>query len=359
MRRRKGSLHAATRTWSSRTCRACTRLSPYSPEEVVTRDYLLEGGPDAVVNLVDATNLERNLYLTTQILDLGVPVVVALNMMDLVKKNGDKIDVARLVEAAGLPRRRDDGAQGARHGRAHGNRRARREGRKARRAEDALRRAGGRGHREDRGHPGQPRVLGNRALVRHQAVRRRGAHRCRHEAQRCRSQGGRGDPRRGGGQARRRRREHHYVRALQRHHARRRRDDEALAQGHDHHAEDRPRGDEPLAGPAHLRGGHGARVLPGHLRGHGRGHRLGQRRRLRRRLSVHRRRGLRRGRGRMGRVRGRRRGGRCERGGAGAVGRRGARPLRRLVRSMDPRFGSGDRRMPSKRPTSPRGSRAS
>ena len=78
-------------------------LSPYSPEEIVARDYLLDGGPDVVVNLVDATNLERNLYLTTQILDLGVPVVVALNMMDLVRKNGDKIDVAVLSKRLGCP----------------------------------------------------------------------------------------------------------------------------------------------------------------------------------------------------------------------------------------------------------------
>ena len=78
-------------------------LSPYSPEEIVTRDYLLDGGPNVVVNLVDATNLERNLYLTTQILDLGVPVVVALNMMDLVKKNGDKIDVDALSKQLGCP----------------------------------------------------------------------------------------------------------------------------------------------------------------------------------------------------------------------------------------------------------------
>ena len=78
-------------------------LSPYSPEEIVTRDYLLDGGPDVVVNLVDATNLERNLYLTTQILDLGVPVVVALNMMDLVKKSGDKIDVDGLSKRWGCP----------------------------------------------------------------------------------------------------------------------------------------------------------------------------------------------------------------------------------------------------------------
>lgn len=78
-------------------------LSPYSPEEIVTRDYLLDGGPNVVVNLVDATNLERNLYLTTQILDLGLPVVVALNMMDLVKKSGDKIDVAGLSKQLGCP----------------------------------------------------------------------------------------------------------------------------------------------------------------------------------------------------------------------------------------------------------------
>lgn len=78
-------------------------LSPYSPEEIVTRDYLLDARPDAVINLVDATNLERNLYLTTQILDLGLPVVVALNMMDLVEKNGDKIDVATLTKRLGCP----------------------------------------------------------------------------------------------------------------------------------------------------------------------------------------------------------------------------------------------------------------
>lgn len=78
-------------------------LSPYSPEEIVTRDYLLDGRPDAVINLVDATNLERNLYLTMQILDLGLPVVVALNMMDLVEKNGDKIDVAKLSKKLGCP----------------------------------------------------------------------------------------------------------------------------------------------------------------------------------------------------------------------------------------------------------------
>ena len=78
-------------------------LSPYTPEEIVTRDYLMSGQPDVVVNLVDATNLERNLYLTTQILDLGLPVVIALNMMDLVRKNGDEIDVESLSRKLGCP----------------------------------------------------------------------------------------------------------------------------------------------------------------------------------------------------------------------------------------------------------------
>ena len=78
-------------------------LSPYSPEEIVARDYLLDGNPDVVINLVDATNLERNLYLTMQIIDTGLPVVLALNMMDLVEKNGDKIDVAKLSKKLGCP----------------------------------------------------------------------------------------------------------------------------------------------------------------------------------------------------------------------------------------------------------------
>ncbi len=78
-------------------------LSPFSPEEIVTRDFLLSGAPDVVINIVDATNLERNLYLTTQIVNLGVPVVVALNMMDLVEKAGDEIDVAGLSAKLGCP----------------------------------------------------------------------------------------------------------------------------------------------------------------------------------------------------------------------------------------------------------------
>lgn len=71
-------------------------LSPYSPEEVVTRNYLVNEHPDAILNIIDGTNIERNLYLTTQLIDLGHPVVIAINMMDLVRKNGDVIDVEML-----------------------------------------------------------------------------------------------------------------------------------------------------------------------------------------------------------------------------------------------------------------------
>ncbi len=76
-------------------------LSPYTPEEIVTRDYLMSGDANVVVNIVDGTNLERNLYLTTQVIDLGLPVVLALNMMDLVEKNGDRIDIDRLSQDLG------------------------------------------------------------------------------------------------------------------------------------------------------------------------------------------------------------------------------------------------------------------
>ena len=76
-------------------------LSPYTPEEVVARRYLVEGRPDVILNIVDASNLERNLYLTTQLLELGIPTVVALNMMDAVEKRGDKIDTAGLAKRLG------------------------------------------------------------------------------------------------------------------------------------------------------------------------------------------------------------------------------------------------------------------
>ena len=76
-------------------------LSPYTLEEVVTRDFLINERPDVILNIVDASNLERNLYLTTQLLEVGIPVVVALNMMDVVNKNGDEIDLNKLSAALG------------------------------------------------------------------------------------------------------------------------------------------------------------------------------------------------------------------------------------------------------------------
>ena len=78
-------------------------LSPYTLEEVVTRNFMLDDKPDAVINIVDASNIERNLYLTTQVLELGIPTVIALNMMDIVNKNGDKINIKELSEVIGCP----------------------------------------------------------------------------------------------------------------------------------------------------------------------------------------------------------------------------------------------------------------
>ena len=78
-------------------------LSPYTMEEVVARNVLIDQRPDALLNIIDATNLERNLYLTTQLAELGIPMVVALNMMDVVRKNGDRIDAAKLSNHLGVP----------------------------------------------------------------------------------------------------------------------------------------------------------------------------------------------------------------------------------------------------------------
>lgn len=78
-------------------------LSPYTLEEVVARNYLITERPDAILNIVDGTNLERNLYLTTQLTELGIPVVVAVNMMDIVAKNGDVVQIDRLSKALGCP----------------------------------------------------------------------------------------------------------------------------------------------------------------------------------------------------------------------------------------------------------------
>lgn len=78
-------------------------LSPYTPEEIVTRNYLIKDHPDAILNIVDVTNLERNLYLTTQLMEMGIPLVVGLNMMDILKKTGKKINLEKLSYGLGAP----------------------------------------------------------------------------------------------------------------------------------------------------------------------------------------------------------------------------------------------------------------
>lgn len=78
-------------------------IRPYTQEEIVTRDFLLEQKPDGIINIVDATNIERNLYLTLQMLELKIPMVLALNMMDEVRKNGGTIDVDALSLRLGIP----------------------------------------------------------------------------------------------------------------------------------------------------------------------------------------------------------------------------------------------------------------
>ena len=76
-------------------------LSPYTLEEVVARNYLINERPDAILNIVDGTNIERNLYLSTQLMELGIPVIMAVNMMDILEKNGDKIHLDKLSEKLG------------------------------------------------------------------------------------------------------------------------------------------------------------------------------------------------------------------------------------------------------------------
>ena len=93
-------------------------LSPYTMEEVVARNYLIDERPDAILNIIDGTNLERNLYLTTQLTELGIPVVIAINMMDIVRKNGDKINIDELSQALGckvmeISALKDDGVMAA------------------------------------------------------------------------------------------------------------------------------------------------------------------------------------------------------------------------------------------------------
>ena len=78
-------------------------LSPYTLEEVVSREYLINEKPDVIVNIIDASNIERNLYLSTQLSEIGIPMVVALNMMDVVERNGDKIDTEKLSKILNCP----------------------------------------------------------------------------------------------------------------------------------------------------------------------------------------------------------------------------------------------------------------
>ena len=78
-------------------------LSPYTPEEIITRNFLLNGHPDVILNIIDASNIERNLYLTTQLMELNIPVVISLNMMDLVKKQGTQINISKLIHTLGCP----------------------------------------------------------------------------------------------------------------------------------------------------------------------------------------------------------------------------------------------------------------
>ena len=76
-------------------------LSPYTLEEVVARNYLITEKPDAIINIVDGTNIERNLYLSTQIMELGIPVIMAVNMVDVLEKNGDKVNIEKLSQKLG------------------------------------------------------------------------------------------------------------------------------------------------------------------------------------------------------------------------------------------------------------------
>ena len=78
-------------------------LSPYTLEEVVSREYLLKEKPDVIVNVVDASNIERNLYLSTQLSEIGIPMILALNMMDIVEKNNDSIDIVKLSQSLDCP----------------------------------------------------------------------------------------------------------------------------------------------------------------------------------------------------------------------------------------------------------------
>ena len=101
--KKEGTAHLGDKSFTVVDLPGIYSLSPYSMEEIVTRDFVIEEEPDCVIDIVDATNLERNLYLTVQLLELERPMVVALNFMDEVAKRGDKIDVQRLAKGLGIP----------------------------------------------------------------------------------------------------------------------------------------------------------------------------------------------------------------------------------------------------------------
>ena len=251
-------------------------LSPYSPEEIVARDYLLEGGPDAVINLVDATNLERNLYLTSQILNLGVPVVIALNMMDLVEKNGDKIDVDGLSRELGCPIVPTSALKG-------------------RGMEDVVKAAID-AARTEKSPASQMKfdAAVEEALVKIEGVLgdKVASNAARWYAIKLFEAEDKTIADLKLSQA-----DLDAISAI-RTSIEDKLDDDAesiITAGLDHFAKDRPRGHQPLAGPSHLHRHHVLRVLAGGLRRRRRGDRLGQRRYLRRRLALHRQRRVRRG----------------------------------------------------------------
>ena len=101
--KKEGKTHIAKETVKVVDLPGIYSLSPYSNEEIISRDYILNENPDVVIDIVDASNLERNLYLTTQVIELGVPVIVALNMMDVVRKKGEELSAKALSEKLGCP----------------------------------------------------------------------------------------------------------------------------------------------------------------------------------------------------------------------------------------------------------------
>ena len=143
-------------------------LSPYTLEEVVARNYLINQRPDAILNIIDGTNLERNLYLTTQLTELGIPVVIAINMMDVVRKNGDSINTKQLAKELGC-QVVEISAEGRWRGAGRSGRSRRCQGSQDHPHARLLWPRGTR-HRSHRG-SGRPQPAGRTAaLVRHQAV---------------------------------------------------------------------------------------------------------------------------------------------------------------------------------------------